>query len=136
MHIGSALLVIWLIIGGVAAGQRGDYNGHIRSCSRAGTIAVTILAGPLNYAREPAYQLHDATAQKLTWAGGTPRSTVCFLPQAVSNACGRATRFMLPAAATCRHLEAAAAVYLARACHNAVMPYSSWTRLTSRSPAA
>jgi len=50
MHIGSVLLVIWLIIGGVAAGQRGDYRTPIISCSRAGTIAATILAGPLNYA--------------------------------------------------------------------------------------
>ncbi len=50
MRIGSVLLFIWLVIGGVAAGQRGDYKGPIGSCSRAGTIAVTILAGPLNYA--------------------------------------------------------------------------------------
>jgi hypothetical protein len=50
MHIGSVLLIIWLAIGGVAAGQRGDYHGTIGNCSRAGTIAVTILAGPLNYA--------------------------------------------------------------------------------------
>jgi len=49
MHIGSALLVIWLIIGAVAAGQRGYYNGTISSCTKASTIAVTILAGPLNY---------------------------------------------------------------------------------------
>jgi hypothetical protein len=49
MHISSVLLVIWLAIGGFAAGQRGDYDGHIGNCSRAGTIAVTILAGPLNY---------------------------------------------------------------------------------------
>jgi hypothetical protein len=49
VHIGSVLLIIWLAIGGVAAGQRGDYNGTISNCSRAGTIAVTILAGPLNY---------------------------------------------------------------------------------------
>jgi hypothetical protein len=49
MHIGSVLLVIWLAIGGVAAGQRGDYHGSIGNCSRAGTIAVTVLAGPLNY---------------------------------------------------------------------------------------
>jgi hypothetical protein len=49
MHFGSALLVIWLVIGGIAAGQRGDYNGAI-GCSRISTIAVTILAGPLNYA--------------------------------------------------------------------------------------
>ena len=50
MRIGSVLLFIWLVIGGVAAGQRGDYKESIGSCSRAGTIAVTILAGPLNYA--------------------------------------------------------------------------------------
>jgi hypothetical protein len=48
MHIGSVLLVIWLVIGGIAAGQRGDYAGSI-SCSSASTIAVTIIAGPLNY---------------------------------------------------------------------------------------
>ncbi len=50
MRIGSALLVIWLAIGTYAAGQRGDYSRAIATCSRAGTIAVTILAGPLNYA--------------------------------------------------------------------------------------
>jgi hypothetical protein len=49
MHIGSVLLTIWLVIGGIAAGQRGDYNASIGNCSRAGTVAVTILAGPLNY---------------------------------------------------------------------------------------
>jgi len=49
MHIGSVLLVIWLVIGGIAAGQRGDYKGPV-GCSRASTIAVTILAGPFNYA--------------------------------------------------------------------------------------
>jgi hypothetical protein len=49
MHIGSVLLTIWLVIGGIAAGQRGDYNESIGNCSRAGTVAVTILAGPLNY---------------------------------------------------------------------------------------
>src|SRR5208283_1307862 len=49
MHIGSVLLVIWLIIGAIAAEQRGYYSGTIGSCTKAGTIAVTILAGPLNY---------------------------------------------------------------------------------------
>jgi hypothetical protein len=49
MHIGSALLVVWLVIGGIAAGQRGDYKGPL-DCSSASTAAVTILAGPLNYA--------------------------------------------------------------------------------------
>ena len=49
MRIGSVLLIIWLIIGAIAAGQRGYYNGTIGSCTKASTIAVTILAGPLNY---------------------------------------------------------------------------------------
>jgi len=49
MHIGSTLLAIWLVIGGIAAGQRGDYKGPV-GCSKASTIAVTVLAGPLNYA--------------------------------------------------------------------------------------
>ena len=49
MHLGSVVLAIWLVIGGIAAGQRGDFNGPM-GCSRAGTIAVTIIAGPLNYA--------------------------------------------------------------------------------------
>ena len=49
MHFGSALLAIWLVIGVIAAAQRGDYTDHI-DCSSAGTIGVTILAGPLNYA--------------------------------------------------------------------------------------
>jgi hypothetical protein len=49
MRIGSVLLLVWLVIGAIAGGQRGYYSGHIASCTRAGTIAVTILAGPLNY---------------------------------------------------------------------------------------
>jgi ABC-type dipeptide/oligopeptide/nickel transport system permease subunit len=49
MHIPAGLIVIWLIIGAIAGGQRGYYGGPISSCTQAGTIAVTILAGPLNY---------------------------------------------------------------------------------------
>lgn len=49
MHVGSALLAIWLVIGALAAGQRGDYAQAIRNCSKAETITVTVLAGPLNY---------------------------------------------------------------------------------------
>ena len=49
MHLGSVLLVVWLVIGGLAAGQRGDYHAAIDSCSKASTVAVTVLAGPLNY---------------------------------------------------------------------------------------
>ena len=49
MRIGSALLIIWLIIGAVAAGQRHYYNGSGTSCVKTGTIVVTVLEGPLNY---------------------------------------------------------------------------------------
>ncbi len=49
MRLGSAILVIWLIIGAIAGAQRHYYNGSIASCTKASTIAVTILAGPLNY---------------------------------------------------------------------------------------
>ena len=48
MHFGSLILVIWLVIGGLAAGHRGDYGGPV-DCSNGATAAVTILAGPLNY---------------------------------------------------------------------------------------
>jgi hypothetical protein len=48
MRIGAILLVIWLIIGVIAGAQRNYYTGSV-SCARAGTILVTILAGPLNY---------------------------------------------------------------------------------------
>ena len=48
MHIGSAILILWLVIGGFAAGQRGDYTGPF-NCSGAATAATTVLAGPLNY---------------------------------------------------------------------------------------
>ena len=50
MHIiGSVVLVLWLIIGAVAAGQRHDYTRPPANCNQATTIVVTILAGPLNY---------------------------------------------------------------------------------------
>jgi hypothetical protein len=49
MRIGTVLLVLWLIIGVVAAGQRHYFSGSDTNCARAGTIAVTIIAGPLNY---------------------------------------------------------------------------------------
>jgi hypothetical protein len=29
--------------------RRGYYNGSVGNCTKVGTIAVTILAGPLNY---------------------------------------------------------------------------------------
>jgi hypothetical protein len=49
MRIWSLILIIWLIIGAIAAGQRHYFGSSDPSCSRVGNIAVTILAGPLNY---------------------------------------------------------------------------------------
>lgn len=49
MRIGSALLVIWLLIGVLAAYQRDYFKTGADSCAKAGTIAVTVIAGPLNY---------------------------------------------------------------------------------------
>lgn len=49
MRIGVLVVLIWLIIGAVAAGQRGYYRSSSPSCTDAGTIVVTVLAGPLNY---------------------------------------------------------------------------------------
>jgi hypothetical protein len=48
-YIGSLAPVLCLIVGAIAAGQRHDYTRPPANCSQAATIAVTILAGPLNY---------------------------------------------------------------------------------------
>ncbi len=46
---GTVILFIWLIIGAVAAGQRGYFSLNNVNCSEGATMALTILAGPLNY---------------------------------------------------------------------------------------
>jgi len=43
------VLLVWLIIGAIAAGQRGYYGSAKSNCASVATIALTILAGPLNY---------------------------------------------------------------------------------------
>jgi hypothetical protein len=48
-RLGSLLVAIWLVIGVVAAGQRNYFSGSDANCAKLGTIAVTIVAGPLNY---------------------------------------------------------------------------------------
>jgi hypothetical protein len=49
MRVGGLVVLIWLIIGVIAAGQRGYYGSSAESCAGAGTIIATIAAGPLNY---------------------------------------------------------------------------------------
>jgi hypothetical protein len=43
------VVVIWLVIGAIAAGQRGYYDQSDPNCGSIGSTVVTILAGPLNY---------------------------------------------------------------------------------------
>ncbi|GAJ80571.1 hypothetical protein NBRGN_027_02280 [Nocardia brasiliensis NBRC 14402] len=45
----STLLLIWLVIGLLAAGQRHYFQSGPTNCAGWGTIAVTTIAGPLNY---------------------------------------------------------------------------------------
>jgi hypothetical protein len=49
VRIGAVVLVIWLIIGAIAAGQRGYFSGSTTNCAKAGNTVITIIAGPLNY---------------------------------------------------------------------------------------
>ncbi|HEY2043058.1 MAG TPA: hypothetical protein VGH11_10320 [Jatrophihabitans sp.] len=50
MRIGAVIVVIWLIIGAIAAGQRHYYRSTPKTCASAGRVVLTIIAGPLNYA--------------------------------------------------------------------------------------
>lgn len=45
----SVIVLLWLLIGAVAAFQRGYFQSPPEECAQAGTILVNILAGPLNY---------------------------------------------------------------------------------------
>ncbi|WP_408897465.1 hypothetical protein ACJ5H2_21445 [Nocardioides sp. R1-1] len=48
--IGGVIVVIWLVIGVVAAVQRGYFSDDREvNCKTFGDTALTIVAGPLNY---------------------------------------------------------------------------------------
>lgn len=49
MRIISTLVFIWLIVGVVAAWQRGYFSTAGSNCGDVGTVLVTTAAGPLNY---------------------------------------------------------------------------------------
>jgi membrane-bound ClpP family serine protease len=59
----SAIVVVWLVIGVIAAFQRGYLKNTDQNCASLGTIAVTVVVGPLNY------------------AGVNPKVADCHLPQ-------------------------------------------------------
>ena len=47
----GAVIVAWLVIGAAAAGQRGYFgNDRAVNCKTGADTALTVLAGPLNYA--------------------------------------------------------------------------------------
>jgi hypothetical protein len=48
-RIVGIVLVVWLVIGVLAAAQRHYFSGSDANCAKIGTIALTIVAGPLNY---------------------------------------------------------------------------------------
>lgn len=47
--IAGVIVLLWLVVGLVAAAQRGYLGGDPDTCAEAGTIAITVVAGPLNY---------------------------------------------------------------------------------------
>ena len=59
----GVIVVIWLLIGIFATWQRGYFSNSESNCSTAGSIALTVVAGPLNY------------------LGVNPKVTDCRLPQ-------------------------------------------------------
>ncbi|HEY5201081.1 MAG TPA: hypothetical protein VIJ31_09220 [Acidothermaceae bacterium] len=49
MRLAAVIVVAWLIIGVVATVQRGYLKSNNATCARTGTVAGTIVVGPLNY---------------------------------------------------------------------------------------
>jgi len=46
----TVVVVVWLVIGALAAFQRDYFTGDkATDCADVGTIALTVVAGPLNY---------------------------------------------------------------------------------------
>jgi len=48
--IGGVIVIIWLVLGAIAASERGYFkDSGDASCAKAGTVVVTVVAGPLNW---------------------------------------------------------------------------------------
>ena len=45
----GVIVLIWLVIGVIAAYQRDYFKSGATNCASAGAIALTVVAGPLNY---------------------------------------------------------------------------------------
>jgi hypothetical protein len=48
-RIVGVLVLIWLLIGVLATWQRDYFSRGKTNCATAGSIALTVIAGPLNY---------------------------------------------------------------------------------------
>lgn len=59
----GVLVLIWLLIGAFAAYQRGYFATGAANCATAGSVALTVVVGPLNY------------------AGVNPKVTDCNIPE-------------------------------------------------------
>jgi hypothetical protein len=57
------IVLVWLLIGVVAAYQRDYFSTSENNCATAGSIALTVLVGPLNY------------------TGVNPKVTECNIPE-------------------------------------------------------
>ncbi|HEX2284435.1 MAG TPA: hypothetical protein VHI10_06340, partial [Mycobacterium sp.] len=44
------IVLVWLLIGVLAAWQRDYFSTAESNCATAGSIALTVVSGPLNYA--------------------------------------------------------------------------------------
>jgi carbon starvation protein CstA len=49
VKLGTLAVIVWLLIGVIAAGQRHDFDALPLSCNQAADITITIVAGALNY---------------------------------------------------------------------------------------
>jgi hypothetical protein len=50
MRVVGVIVLVWLLIGVFATFQRGYFESSETNCATAGSIALTVVAGPLNYA--------------------------------------------------------------------------------------
>jgi hypothetical protein len=46
----GAVVLVWLLVGVLALWQRGYFKTGDATCSTAANVALTVVAGPLNYA--------------------------------------------------------------------------------------
>jgi hypothetical protein len=49
VKLGTIVLVVWLLVGVIAAGQRHDFGALPLSCNSIADVTITIAAGALNY---------------------------------------------------------------------------------------